>query len=125
MDPFSDYISANQKGSTVKGTVKEVSATAAIITLAPDVEALLKASEISRERVEDARNVMNVGDEIEAEVINIDRKKRDIVLSIKSKDIAEEKNAVKKHSDKQAKAAPASATLGDLIKAQMTSQDKQ
>jgi small subunit ribosomal protein S1 len=125
MDPFSIYASENQKGSIVKGTVREVDVAAAIITLTPEVEAVLKASEISREKVEDARSLLNVGDEIEAKIINIDRKKREITLSIKSKDIAEEKDVIKKHSAKQAEAAPAAATLGDLIKAQMTSQGKQ
>ena len=125
MDPFSDYVAANQKGSIIKGTVSEVDVAAAVITLAPEVEAVLKASELSREKVEDVRNELKVGDKIEAKIINIDRKRREIALSIKSKDIAEEKDAVKKHSAKQAEAAPAAATLGDLIKAQMTSQGKQ
>ena len=117
MDAFSDYVSNNQKGAIVKGIVKEVDTAAAIITLANDVEGILKASEISRDKVEDVRTVMNEGDEIEAKIINIDRKKRTIALSIKSKDIDEEQDAIKKHSSQQAESAPANATIGDLIKA--------
>ena len=115
-DPFSEYVSVNDKGAVVKGTVKEVEAKAAVIVLADDVEAVLKASELSREKVEDARNVLNVGDEIEAKIIAVDRKNRSISLSVKSKDVEEEKAAIKELS-KQPDAAP--ATLGDLIKAQM------
>ncbi|TQV84219.1 30S ribosomal protein S1 [Exilibacterium tricleocarpae] len=123
-DPFSSYVAANDKGTVIKGTVKEVDAKAAIITLAEDVEATLKASEISRDKVEDARNVLKEGDEVEAKIISIDRKNRAINLSIKSKDTDEEKAAIKEHSAKQAEQAQP-ATIGDLIKAQMQSRDKQ
>ena len=117
MDAFSDYLSENQKGTIVKGVVKEVDAATAVVTLADDVEGILKASEVSRDKVEDVRTVMNVGDEIEAKIISIDHKKRTIALSIKSKDIDEEQDAVKKHSTQQAEVAPVNATIGDLIKA--------
>jgi len=123
-DPFSAYVAENDKGTVIKGIIKEVDAKAAIITLIDDVEAILKASEISRDKVEDARNVLTVGDEIEAKIIAVDRKNRTINLSVKSKDVAEEKAAIKEHSAKQAEQA-SPATLGDLIKAQMESQDKQ
>ncbi len=122
-DPFSAYVSENDKGSIVKGTVKEVDAKAAIITLAEEVEAVLKASEISRDKVEDARNVLSVGDEIEAKIISVDRKNRTLALSVKSKDAADEQEAIKEHSAKNEQAAP--ATLGDLIKAEMESKDNQ
>ncbi len=122
-DPFSAYVAENDKGTIVKGTVKEVDAKAAIITLADDVEATLKASDISRDKVEDARNVLNVGDEVEAKITNVDRKNRVIVLSVKAKDVAEEKQAIKDHN-KQSDAASAATTIGDLIKAQIESQDK-
>ncbi len=122
-DPFSDYVATNDKGTIVTGTVKEVDAKAAIITLSDDVEAVLKASELSREKVEDARNVLKEGEEVEAVILNVDRKNRAINLSIKSKDAAEERAAIKEHSTKTTEAAPA-ATIGDLIKAQMQSQDK-
>jgi small subunit ribosomal protein S1 len=121
-DPFSEYVAENDKGTVVKGTVKEVDAKGATVTLAEDVEATLKASELSREKVEDATKVLNVGDEVEAKIIVVDRKNRTINLSVKSKDVADEKAAVKEHSAKQAeKAQP--ATLGDLIKAQMENKD--
>ncbi len=122
-DPFSDYVATNDKGSIVTGTVKEVDAKAAIVVLADDVEAVLKASEISRDKVEDARNALSVGQEVETVILNVDRKNRSINLSIKSKDAAEERAAIKEHSQKAQEAA-APATIGDLIKAQMESQDK-
>ncbi|HWV16281.1 MAG TPA: 30S ribosomal protein S1 [Cellvibrio sp.] len=121
-DPFSEYVSVNDKGAVVKGIVKEVEAKAAIITLQGDIEATLKASELSREKVEDARNVLKVGDEVEAKIIAVDRKNRSISLSVKSKDVEEEKSALKDHSAKQTEQA-APTTLGDLIKAQMQSKE--
>ncbi len=121
-DPFSEYVSVNDKGAVVKGIVKEVEAKAAVITLAADVEATLKASELSREKVEDARNLLKVGDEVEAKIIAVDRKNRSISLSVKSKDVEDEKSAVKEHATKQAETA-APTTLGDLIKAQMQSKE--
>lgn len=120
-DPFSEYVAINDKGSIVKGVVKEVDAKGAIITLAEDIEGSLKASEISRDRVEDARNALSVGDEVEAKITNVDRKNRTIILSIKAKDMQEEKEAIKEHTAKQEEAA-SPATIGDLIKAQMESQ---
>ena len=123
-DPFSAYVGGNDKGAVIKGIVKSVDAKEAIVTLADDVEATLKASEISRDKVEDARNALKEGEEIEAKITNVDRKNRSILLSIKSKDVAEEKQAVKDHSKQSAESA-APATLGDLIKAQIESQDSQ
>ncbi len=123
-DPFSDYVAVNDKGVIVTGTVKEVDAKAAIITLTADVEGTLKASEISRDKVEDARNVLKEGDEVEAKIVSVDRKNRAISLSIKAKDAADEKTAMKEHSAKQSEQS-APATIGDLIKAQMQSQDQQ
>jgi small subunit ribosomal protein S1 len=120
-DPFSEYVATNDKGAVVKGIVKEVEAKAAVITLAPDVDAVLKASELSREKVEDARNLLKVGDEVEAKIIAVDRKNRSISLSVKSKDVEEEKAAIKELSTKQTESAP--ATLGDLIKAQMQNKE--
>lgn len=121
-DPFSEYVTENDKGAIVKGIVKEVEAKAAVITLAADVEAVLKASELSREKVEDARNLLKVGEEVEAKIIAVDRKNRSISLSIKAKDVDDEKSAIKEHSTKQSdQASP--TTLGDLIKAQMQSKE--
>ena len=117
-DPFSEYVQENDKGAIVKGIVKEVDAKGAIITLADDIEATLKASEISRDRVEDARNVLKEGQEVEAKIISVDRKSRVIQLSIKSKDEIEEKEAIQSLRDKPvATDAPVATTLGDLLRA--------
>ncbi len=121
-DPFSSFVTENDKGAIVTGTVKEVDAKGAVITLADDVEATLKASEISREKVEDARNVLSEGESVEAKIVSVDRKNRAINLSIKAKDQDEEKAAIKEHSSKSVEST-APATLGDLIKAQMENQD--
>lgn len=122
-DDFSSFAESNDKGAIVKGTVKEVDAKAAIITLADGVEGVLKAADISREKVADATTALKVGDEVEAVVMSTDRKNRTLSLSIKAKDAAEEKAAVKEHSSKTAEET-SPATLGDLIKAQMAGQDK-
>ena len=123
-DPFSEYVQENDKGAIVKGIVKEVDAKGAIITLADDIEATLKASEISRDRVEDARNVLKEGQEVEAKIISVDRKSRVIQLSIKSKDEVEEKEAIQSLRDKPASSdAPVDTTLGALLRAQMEKQN--
>lgn len=121
-DPFSNYASLNEKGSIVRGTVKEVDAKGAIINLGNDIEGVLKASEISRDRVEDARNVLKEGDEVEAKIISIDRKSRVISLSVKSKDVEEEKDAIKELRSKQEAETTGPTTIGDLIRAQMENQ---
>lgn len=117
-DPFSDYASEHDRGDIVKGTVIEVQPKEAIIELAEDVTGLLKAVEISIDRVEDARNLLKEGEELEVKIVNMDRKNRTIGLSIKAKDIEEERQAVKDHQ-KQEGVRSGPATLGDLIKAQM------
>ena len=124
-DPFSEYVQENDKGAIVKGIVKEVDAKGAIITLADDIEATLKASEISRDRVEDARNVLKEGEEVEAKIISVDRKSRVIQLSIKSKDVEDEKEAIQSLRDKPATSeiAAGPTTLGDLLRAQMEKQN--
>jgi small subunit ribosomal protein S1 len=121
-DPFNDYVTVNDKNSIVKGVIKEVDAKAAIITLAEGIEGTLKASEISRDKVEDARNALKVDEEVEVKIITVDRKNRTIALSIKAKDMADEKEAVKSHKESET-AATAPATIGDLIKAQMENKD--
>jgi len=119
-DPFAEYASENDKGAIVKGTIKEVDAKGAIVVLAEEVEAILKASEISQDKIEDARNVLNEGEEIEAKIINIDRKNRVINLSVKSKDVDDEKAAVKELREKsQSDVSQGPTTIGDLIKQQM------
>ncbi len=115
-DPFTAYLTDNDKGAIVKGKVKSVDAKGAVIELRDGVEAVLKASEVSRDRVEDARNFLKEGDVVEARIIAVDRKNRLINLSVKAKDAADEKEAMKTLSQEDA-AAP--RTIGDLIKAQM------
>lgn len=120
-DPFSDYTAEHDRGAVIMGKVVEVQPKEAILELAEEVLGVLKAAEISVERVEDARTVLKEGEEIEVKIINIDRKNRTIGLSIKSKDIEEERAAVKEHQ-KQETDRSGPATLGDLIKAQMNQQ---
>jgi len=122
-DPFNEYVAENDKGSVIKGKVISVEAKAAIVELAEGVEATLKASEISKDRVEDARNALKEGEELEAKIIVVDRKNRTIALSIKSKDEVEEKEAVKAHSQKAAPEAAGPTTIGDLIKEQLKSKN--
>ncbi|MDN5540365.1 S1 RNA-binding domain-containing protein, partial [Comamonas sp.] len=122
-DPFSNYVSINDKGTIVRGVVKEVDAKGAIIDLGNEIEATLKASEISRDRVEDARNVLKEGDEVEAKIISVDRKSRVISLSVKSKDVEDEKDAMKELRNKQDVESTGPTTIGDLLRAQMEKQN--
>jgi small subunit ribosomal protein S1 len=117
-DPFSDYTAINDRGSIVQGTVESIEPKEAVIRLAEEVEGILKASEISVDRVEDARHVLNEGDEVEVKIVSVDRKNRTIGLSIKAKDVADEREAVDEHH-RQESTRPGTATLGDLIQAQL------
>ena len=114
-DPFSNYVAEHEKGTIVNGKVLEVDARGAVIELADGVEGYLRASELSRDRVEDARSLLNPGDDVEAKFIAVDRKKRSINLSIKAKDTEEEKEAINDYN----RSAPVTPTLGDLLKEQM------
>ncbi len=122
-DPISTFIAANKKGSIVKGTVISVDAKAAIIDLGEGVEGTLRASELSRDRVEDASSVLKVGDKLEAKLLGVDRKNRGIALSIKAKDSDDENEALKDYSDNQNATTGAAPTLGDLLKEQMKVDD--
>ncbi len=119
-DPFSNFLAEHGKGSIVTGTVTEVDAKGAVVDLGDGVEGNLRASELSRERVEDARNVLKPGDTVEAKFIGVDRKNRVINLSIKAKDMDEESEAMSDYV-RSAKSDAASTTLGDLLKEQMES----
>lgn len=112
-DVMSEYLASHERGSIVKGTVKEVDAKGAIITLTEDVEGYLRASDIARERVEDASKVLSVGDEVEAKIVGSDRKTRNISLSIKAKDEADERQAIKDLGNANHDAQP--KTLGDIF----------
>ena len=122
-DPFNEYLVNNDRGAIVNGKVKELDAKGATIELADEVEAYLRASEIQRDRVEDATKHLSVGDDVEAKIISVDRKTRNISLSIKAKDEAEERQAIKDLGSTSTTAAPGSdaqpKTIGDLIKEQM------
>ncbi|CCK75571.1 30S ribosomal protein S1 [Oleispira antarctica RB-8] len=119
-DPFAEYASENDKGTLVTGKVISVDAKAAIVEIAEGVEATLKASEISREKVEDARNVLKEGDSVDAIISNVDRKNRVINLSIKSKDAVADKQAIADQRAKSESEAKGPTTIGDLIKEQLS-----
>ena len=121
-DSFNNYIALNERGAIVTGKIKEVEARQAVVELTEEVDAVLKASEISVDRVEDARLAVNVGDELEVKIISVDRKSRTLGVSIKAKELADEQEAVREHREKGAAAAP--ATLGDLIKHQMSGSEE-
>ena len=120
-DPFSEYVAANDRGTIINGTVKSVEAKEAVIELADGIDAILKASEISIDRIEDARNELKVGDSVEAKIVAVDRRNRSINLSIKAKDVADEKQAMRDVREVEV-ATDGPTTIGDLIKAQMGKQ---
>jgi small subunit ribosomal protein S1 len=111
-DPFQNFLANHEKGSLIMGVIKEVDAKGATITLADNVEGYIRASEIQRDRVEDARTLLKEGDSVEAKFIGVDKKSKSISLSIKAKDIEEEQNTIKDHSQ-QAAGTP---TFADIFK---------
>jgi small subunit ribosomal protein S1 len=119
-DPFSNFVAEHSKGSVVKGTVKEVDAKAAIIDLGDGVDGTLRASELSRDRIEDARTMLSVGDEVEAKFMGVDRKSRAIMLSIKAKDSDDEAAMMQ---DYGSGSTEATTNLGDVLKQQMNGED--
>src|SRR6476661_4308682 len=118
-DPFTTFVSVNDKGSVVSGKVKTVDAKGAEIDLGQDILGYLRASEISRDRVEDARNVLKEGDEVNAMVVNIDRKTRNIQLSIKAKDMSDEQGAMASLSQQSTRESAGTTNLGALLKAKL------
>ncbi len=119
VDPFSEFIAANERGAIVEGTIQSLVAKEAVVALEGGVEAILKASEISVDRVEDVRSEYNVGDAVSAKIISVDRRNRSINVSIKAKDLAEQKQAMKEVRDmKMPISGP--TTVGGLIKQQLT-----
>ncbi|MEC8994658.1 MAG: 30S ribosomal protein S1 [Pseudomonadota bacterium] len=117
-DPFMDYASEYEKGSIVKGVVSDIDAKSATITLQEGVDGVLRASEISRDKVEDARNALKTGDEIEVKILSVDRKNRILSLSVKAIEIDAEKAVIKEHK-KQEASDVSPGTIGDLIKAEL------
>ncbi len=122
-DPFSNWLAAHPKNSIVTGTVTEVDARGAMVDLGDGVFGSLRASELARGRVEDARTMIKVGEEVEAKFTNVDRKNRTIALSIKAKEVHEEQEAVSSYKSDVA-AAPVGTTLGDLLKEKMSGESK-
>jgi small subunit ribosomal protein S1 len=117
-DPFNNYCAMNDKGALVTGVVKSVEPKGAVIQLSEEVEGYLRASEISRDRVEDAGTHLKVGDEVEAVVLSVDRKARGIQLSIKAKDNVETQEAMQKIST-DTSASSGTTSLGALLKAKL------
>jgi len=118
-DPFNNYVAMNDKGALVKGTVKTLDAKGAVIALDTEVEGYLRASEVSRDRVEDIRTHLKEGDEVETLIIAVDRKSRSISLSIKAKDAQEETAAMKGLQSENVTAG--TTNLGALLKAKLSS----
>ena len=117
-DPYMDYVSNFEKGSVVKGRVLTVEAKSATLELQDRVEGTLRASEVSREKVEDIRTILKEGEEIEVKITNIDQKNRNISLSIKAIEIDDEKAAIKDHKNQESSDV-SPGTIGDLIKAEL------
>ncbi|HQU15382.1 MAG: 30S ribosomal protein S1 [Chromatiales bacterium 21-64-14] len=119
-DPMSNFLATHEKGCVVKGVVREVDAKAAVVELGDGVEGYLRASELARDRVEDARTVLTVGDEVEAKFIGVDRKNRTINLSIKAKDHEDEAETVQEYNRSS---NSGTTSLGDLLKEQLEKND--
>jgi small subunit ribosomal protein S1 len=120
-DPFTNFAHTHEKGSVVTGSVKSVDAKGAVVQLGGDVEGYLRASEISSDRVEDARNHLKEGDAVTAMIINVDRKNRTLNLSIKAKDSAETAETMARM---QSEATTGTTNLGALLKAKLDTQTK-
>jgi small subunit ribosomal protein S1 len=118
-DPFTNFIASHDKNSVVKGSVKSVDAKGAVIALTPEIEGYLRASEFSRERVEDLRTHLKEGDTVTAMIINVDRKNRSINVSVKAKELAEETEAMKQLRTENAASAAGSTNLGALLRAKL------
>jgi len=118
-DPFNSYAATHEKGSVVKGVVKSLDAKGAVVVIDGDVEGYLRASEVSRDRVEDIRTHLKEGDEVEVMIISVDRKTRSISLSIKAKEANEASEAMQKMATDQGAASAGTTNLGALLKAKM------
>jgi small subunit ribosomal protein S1 len=118
-DPFTNFIASHDKNSVVNGTVKSVDAKGAVVTISGDIEGYLRASEFSRDRVDDLSKVLKEGDTVEAMIINVDRKNRSINLSVKAKDLSEETDAMKALRSENAAASAGATNLGALLRAKL------
>jgi small subunit ribosomal protein S1 len=122
-DPFTTFVTLNDKGQIVTGKVKTVDARGAEIDLGDDIIGYLRASEISRDRVEDARSLLKEGDEVTAVVVNVDRKTRNIQLSIKAKDAADQSEAMANLSQQSSRENAGTTSLGALLRAKLDNND--
>ncbi|MCX7036855.1 MAG: 30S ribosomal protein S1 [Proteobacteria bacterium] len=122
-DPFSGYIADNPRGAVVRGVIREVDARGAIVDLGNGIEGQLRAAELGRDRIEDARTVLKVGEEIEAKFVGVDRKTRSITLSIRAKEMHEEAEAVQSYRSETGSSA-GGTSLGDLLKEQIGNNDR-
>ena len=118
-DPFTNFIASHEKNSVVSGKVKSLDAKGAVIDLEGDVEGYLRASEFSRDRIDDLRAHLKEGDKVNAMIINVDRKNRSINLSVKAKDAADETDAMKQLRSENAASAAGSTNLGALLRAKL------
>jgi small subunit ribosomal protein S1 len=118
-DPFTTFAAINDKGQVVTGKVKTVDAKGAEIDLGEDIIGYLRVSEISRDRIEDARSVLKEGDEVTAVVVNVDRKTRNIQLSIKAKDAADQADAMQNLSQQATRENAGTTSLGALLRAKL------
>ena len=123
-DPFTTFVSINDKGQSVTGKVKTVDAKGAEIDLGEEVTGYLRASEISRDRVEDASTVLKVGDEVTAVITNVDRKARTVHLSIKAKDAVDQQQAMESINQASARDNAGTTSLGALLRAKLDNDDK-
>jgi len=121
-DPYTNFIATHEKNSIVQATVKSVDAKGAVMAIGGDNEGYLRASEFSRDRIDDLSQHLKVGDTVEAMIINVDRKTRGINLSIKAKDQAEQHEALQKFSAESNSAASGTTNLGALLKAKLNQQ---
>ena len=121
-DPFSNYVATHEKNSVVNGVIKEVDVKGAVITLDVDVEAYLRVSDISRDRVDDASAVLAVGQEIEALLVSVDRKNRQLQVSMKAKEIQDQSSAIKSMQQGEQNSQAGTTNLGDLLKAKLSSE---
>jgi small subunit ribosomal protein S1 len=118
-DNFTTYVEENAKGVVVKGKISAVEAKTVTVELAEDVYGTIRASDLSEDKIDDATTLVKEGDEIEAKIINVDRKNRTISLSVKAKDAQDQADAIKKYS----RSGELNTTLGDLLKEKMASKE--
>jgi small subunit ribosomal protein S1 len=120
-DNFTSYVDEHAKGAVVTGKVTSVDTKTVTVELAEDVFATIRANDLSDEKVDDATTVVKEGDDIEAKILNVDRKNRTISLSVKAKAAQDQADAIKKYS----RSGEATATLGDLLKEKMANKDSE